>query len=517
LGSRFFTSLTFLLILSLSINSYPVFAEVKSIDNVQLVHSSERTRIIFDVSDNLTYRSFVLSKPWRLVVDFDNAKFKASTPQIKADNKHLAKIRTGSPSKNKLRFVFELTKQLSTQSSVLKPNDSFGHRIVVDLNDLAPKTSQTKEVSLAEQHVPKKVISTSGPRKLIVAIDAGHGGADPGAIGYRGTNEKQLTLTIAKKLKAVVDQNPNMSAVLIRTGDYFIDLHRRRLQARDLNADVFLSIHADAFTKQSARGFSVFALSQRGATSAMARALAAKENAADLIGGVSLADKDQVLAQVLVDLSMTNTISESVNLGGRVLKELSKLGKLHSKRVEQAGFAVLKSPDMPSILIETGFITNPEEEKNLRSAAYQTKLVNAIYTAINEYYQQTPHFTKSTYASPSVKSSSSTQTKKVSKPKVHVVARGDSLSKISAKYNVTINALKRLNKLKRDTVYLGQKIKLPAGTKTISVKPSFHKVKRGDTLSEIAVKYKVSVKQIMKSNKLRSKTIKLGQRLKIPN
>ena len=199
-----------------------------------------------------------------------------------------------------------------------------------------------------------------------------------------------------------------------------------------------MSIHADAFTKQSARGLSVFALSQRGATSAMARALDKKENAADLIGGVSLADKDQVLAQVLVDLSMTNTINESVNLGGRVLKELSKLGKLHSKRVEQAGFAVLKSPDMPSILIETGFITNPQEEKNLRSASYQNKVVNAIYTAIDEYYQQTPYFSKATYASPSLntqtKPSGQTKTNKPNRPKVHVVKSGDSLSKISAKY-----------------------------------------------------------------------------------
>jgi len=202
-------------------------------------------------------------------------------------------------------------------------------------------------------------------------------------------------------------------------------------------------------------------------------------------------------------------------VGGRVLKELSKLGKMHSSRVEQAGFAVLKSPDMPSILIETGFITNPQEEKNLRSPSYQKKLAKAIYTAIDEYYQQTPYFNNATYASPSFIDNSKSSTAR--KPRVHVVKRGDSLSKISAKYNVTISALKRLNRLKRDTVFLGQKIKLPSSAKVTQSKPTRHKVKRGDTLSEIALRYKVTVKQIMQANKMRSRKILLGQTLKIPN
>ena len=227
--------------------------------------------------------------------------------------------------------MFELKKELTTESFVLTPNELYGHRVVVDLTDNNSVADNEGEQALkpivsnnatpaASELVNEPTQAPQQPRKLIVAIDAGHGGQDPGAIGYRGSHEKQLTLEISKKLKKVIDKNPNMSAVLIREGDYFVELHKRRMNARDLNADIFLSIHADAFTKQSARGFSVFALSQRGATSAMARALAAKENAADLIGGVSLADKDQVLAQVLVDLSMTNTINESVNLGGRVLK-----------------------------------------------------------------------------------------------------------------------------------------------------------------------------------------------------
>jgi len=528
LGSRFFNLLSVAFILFLSIGSISVTAQTQQVDELRVVYSPEHTRLVFDVSENIAFNTFELSEPRRLVVDFNKTDLKSALPKLEADNQHIAAIRTGRPSPNTLRFVFELKKELTTESFVLTPNELYGHRVVVDLTDnnsvagnkddkVSTPTVGNNASPTVPEVVNEPVQAPQQPRKLVVAIDAGHGGQDPGAIGYRGSHEKQLTLEISKKLKNVIDKNPNMSAVLIREGDYFIELHKRRMSARDLNADIFLSIHADAFTKQSARGFSVFALSQRGATSAMARALAAKENAADLIGGVSLADKDQVLAQVLVDLSMTNTINESVNLGGRVLKELSKLGKLHSKRVEQAGFAVLKSPDMPSILIETGFITNPQEEKNLRSSRYQTKVANAIYTAIDEYYQQTPYFSKATYASPSVGGSSSNTARTSGKARVHVVGRGDSLSKISAKYNVTISSLKRLNKLKRDTVFLGQKIKLPSSAKRISQKPTYHKVKRGDTLSEIAEKYNVTTKQIIKLNKLRSQTIRLGQRLKIPS
>jgi len=490
----------------------------EQVNNISVWHTPGKSRIEFDFSGDVKYKNFMLTDPWRLVVDFENTDLKTSLPSLAEDNPHISVVRTGEPSGDKFRFVFELKKQLSSTSSKLAPNESHGHRVVFNLAEI-------NEVSTGEVVSPttnrelkqelKAVVSADGSkRELVVAIDAGHGGADPGAIGYSGSREKELTLQISQKLKAVIDQNPLMRAVLIRQGDKFIELHKRRLNARNLNADIFLSIHADAFTKQSARGFSVFALSQRGATSAMARALAAKANAADLIGGVSLADKDQVLAQVLVDLSMTNTINESVNLGGRVLKELGKLGKLHSKRVEQAGFAVLKSPDMPSILVETGFITNPQDEKNLRSSSYQNKVVDAIYTAIDEYYKQTPYFSKSTYASPTFGNQGSVS-KSSSRPSTYVVKRGDSLSKISANYNVTINALKRLNNLSKSTVYVGQKIKLPGGTKVASSKPSIHTVKRGDTLSEIAAKYSIRLSELKRLNNLSKSTVYVGQKIKL--
>ena len=366
-----------------------------------------------------------------------------------------------------------------------------------------------------------------------------------------------------------------MQAFLIREGDYYIDLTRRRVMAKEKGADIFISIHADAFTKKSANGLSVFALSQRGATSAKARALAKKENAADLIGGVSLANKDPVVQKVLVDLTMTNTIRESVNLGGRVLKELGKVGRLHSKRVEQASFVVLKSPDIPSILIETGFITNLNEEKKLRTSKYQKKIVKAIHTALGEYYEQTPYYNQANFSSLNTASSNgekseSTQPKRhkvkrgdslsvialkygttvaelkrinklrsntavlgqtlklpaskkasqsvslsSAKPGVYIVKRGDSLSKISARFNVTISALKRFNGLSKDSVYKGQKIKIPGGGKVVKL-DSRHKVTRGDTLSEIAEQYGVTIKAIMSANGLRNRTVRLGQILKIP-
>jgi len=550
------------------------------VDNIRIWHSPNNTRIVFDVSSDVRQSMFTLQNPLRLVVDIQNGRLNNKLPSLEPSNEHISRIRSGQPQEGTLRFVFELKKDLLPSNFVLSPNELYGHRLVIDLDEKqvdqskpesadsndAPDTStpivepleqpnsakdtnsesrlqvepesapkpepkkqlQQQQIELNQVAPPIKPASQPGSslqqdNKLIVAIDAGHGGEDPGALGHRGSLEKKLTLSIAKRLKKKIDKDPDMQAVLIRTGDYYIKLHQRRQMARNQDADIFVSIHADAFTRKSARGFSVFALSQSGATSAMARALAAKENASDRIGGVSLADKDAVLAQVLVDLSMTNTISESVNLGGRVLKELGKLGKLHSKRVEQAGFAVLKSPDMPSILVETGFITNPEEERLLRSSKYQKKVANAIYKAIDEYYEQTPYVTNQRFAKASYTPPNTALGKKSSKsneaPRYHVVKRGDSLSKISARYNVTIKALKRLNKTRKNTVYIGQKIKLPANAvdkKAAGKKAIVHKVKRGDSLSELAQKYDVTINAIMSLNKLKKPTIFIGQRIKIP-
>lgn len=576
------------------------------IESVRLWHSRAKTRVVLDVSENIQHTMFSLANPDRLVVDIENAALQVKLPTVDESNSHIVNLRSGTPRENVLRLVLELTKPMQANAFVLTPNELYGHRLVIDLIDKKaeseqaltnivappdiatpvnpePKTIDTDGSASQNLHVddtsqaPQLIrVAPTQARKLTIAIDAGHGGEDPGALGHRGSREKAITLSISKHLKKILDKDPRMQAFLVREGDYYVDLTRRRTLARERNADIFISIHADAFDKKSANGLSVFALSQRGATSAMARALAKKENAADLIGGVSLADKDQVLAQVLVDLSMTNTISESVNLGGRVLKELAKVGRLHSKRVEQASFVVLKSPDIPSILVETGFITNLNEERRLRTNKYQKKIARAIHTALGDYFEQTPYYSQASYSLPRLGGTTNTtsrtkprthtvkrgdslssialkysmsvsELKKLNKLKsnvavlgrklkvagatsatnstssrqtessTHIVRRGDSLSKISASYNVTIQAIKRENGLSKDAVYLGQRLTIPGGaSKDAKSAPASHKVKRGDTLSEIAEQYGVSIKALMRENKMRSRTVMLGQTLKIP-
>jgi len=248
------------------------------------------------------------------------------------------------------------------------------------------------------KNIPNPGMDNNGVRKITIAIDPGHGGEDPGAMGASGSREKDITLMVAKKLKAKIDSDPNMQAVLTRDGDYFIPLHGRVVKARKLQADLFISIHADAFTNPAARGSSVFALSEKGATSASARYLAKKENESDLIGGVSLNVKDPVLARTLLDLSQTATINDSLKLGKAVLGQIGNINKLHKNHVEQAGFAVLKSPDIPSILVETAFISNPEEERRLNDEAYQDTLVTSIFEGVKKYFATNPALAKTKIA-----------------------------------------------------------------------------------------------------------------------
>ena len=260
------------------------------------------------------------------------------------------------------------------------------------LNSLPkPESAKTTEVMTN----PSPTVDKQDDRLITIVIDAGHGGEDPGARGANGSHEKDITLKIAKKLKQRVDEEPNMRGLLTRDADFFIPLHGRVVKARNLKADLFVSIHADAFTNQSARGSSVFALSEKGATSAGARYLAKKENESDLIGGVSLSNKDPELARTLLDLSQTATINDSLKLGKAVLGKIGEINKLHKNQVEQAGFAVLKSPDIPSILVETAFISNPEEEARLNDDDYQDKLVNAILSGIKKYFASNPALAKS--------------------------------------------------------------------------------------------------------------------------
>ena len=384
-----------------------VFADVQT----RVWPSNEYTRFTIESTDYIKNDQSILKNPDRVVIDLKSIHINNSLKDLsKVDfknNSSISGVRVAQYDPGTVRIVVDLRHESKIKIFSLKPFKSYGHRLVVDvyheedeiahlLKQLQAKAGDdqkdnsqkvedektnltTKEESKEEQ--PKEAEQT----KIVVAIDAGHGGEDPGARGSSGTKEKDITLAIAKKLRDAINKEPNLQGVLIRDGDYFIPLAKRVAKARKLEADLFVSIHADAFTKKSVKGSSVFALSERGASSAFAKFIANKENESDLIGGVSIDDKHPVLAQTLLDLSLSATINDSMKLGRYVLDEMGKVNTLHKKYVEQAGFAVLKAPDIPSILVETAFISNPKEEKNLRSESFQIKLAESVVKGIKTY------------------------------------------------------------------------------------------------------------------------------------
>ena len=335
----------------------------------------DRTRFVFDLTEPVKYSVLTLKNPDRFVIDIKNSTFKGALPSSAQAGPSVQQVRLGTH-KEFLRFVWDLNEKVKPKYFTLEPNSVYGHRLVLDLHRNIKTVEQVQQQLRDEDN------------RFVVMIDAGHGGEDPGAVGSKKTYEKHVVLQIAKKLRDRLNKVQGIHAELTRNGDYFIPLKRRTAIARKHRAEIFVSIHADAFHKRSAHGISVFTLSRRGATSETARWLANKENASDLIGGVSLKDKDDELAEVLIDLQSSKTMERSMNLGGKVLNELGKVGRLHGRRVESAGFAVLKSPDIPSILIETGFISNPGEEKKLKSSKYQARIADAIARGIIRYARQ---------------------------------------------------------------------------------------------------------------------------------
>jgi N-acetylmuramoyl-L-alanine amidase len=350
------------------------------------------TRVTIESFLPISNDQMILQNPERIVVDLKGIKLNDALKQLSSQvdglGPNIKKIRVGQFNPKVTRLVIDLKASASVKIFSLKPFKEYKHRLVIDLypkerDELASLLKQLKQKDNRQQST--KPVIPEIKKSTIIAIDAGHGGEDPGAKGARGTYEKVITLQIAKKLKKIIDKEPYMEAVLIRTGDYYVPLIKRVSKARKIKADIFISIHADAFRKRSVRGSSVFALSERGATSAFAKFLANEANEADLIGGVSIDDKEPILARTLLDLSQSATINDSLKLGNHVLKEIKTVNKLHKKYVEQAGFAVLKAPDIPSILIETAFISNRKEEKNLKSAAFQQKLSLSILKGIKEY------------------------------------------------------------------------------------------------------------------------------------
>jgi len=455
------------------------------ITKVRAWKSPDKTRIVFEISNKANYTVFQLQKPERLVIDIKNASINSTALKSIENNQLIVNSRSSKRDKDTLRLVLQLKKTVRVKDFLLKPNLGYRHRLVLDLFEkkikqktIAQKTSAKKSIkksirpakklatkknnAKSKKITVKKTASSISHRDIIVAIDAGHGGEDPGAIGRRGTKEKKIVLAIARNLAKRVNKQAGMKAVLIRNGDYYVSLRERTKKARRANADVFISIHADAFRNSKARGSSVFILSKRGASSETARWLADKENSADLAGGVSLDDKDDLLAKVLLDLSQTASIEGSDSVAKRVLKGLKKIGKPHKSGVERAGFAVLKSPDIPSILVETGFISNPYEENQLRKKSYRKKVADAIFVGINDYFKRYP--VPGTIYGQTLSSKELAKQVRKRKPQGkirHKVVRGDSLSLLANRYGVSVREIKRLNKMRSSKLILGKNLIIP--------------------------------------------------------
>ncbi len=422
-------------------------AEPVAVRNLRLWQAPDNTRLVFDLSAPLEHRLFTLKDPERVVVDMENAELMGTLPALEPGDPVIGALRTGSQGERRLRVVLDLKQAVRPRTFVLKPYGQYGHRLVIDLYPLsAPaEVDEVRATPLAPLQ--------GRARDWVVAIDPGHGGEDPGAIGRRyRTFEKDVVLAIARELEKLVAAAPGMRAVMTRDGDYYVSLKRRYEKARAQEADVFVSIHADALPGRNARaaqGASVYTLSERGASSVQAQALADKENAADLIGGVSLNDKNDLLFKVLLDLSQTATIGSSLKLGAGMLRELARVGPIHLGSVQQAGFAVLKAPDVPSILIETAFISNPAEEKKLRSRGYQRELATALFQGIQRFFEgrERPRQGGSVLASPA--------------GRMHVVQAGETLATIARIYGIHEEALRFANRLAGGELSVGTTLVIP--------------------------------------------------------
>ena len=428
-----------ILLTALILLSSQSWAEPVQLQNVRIWAAPDNTRIVFDVTGPVEHRLEMLNDPYRAVLDISNARLPKAPAQPVASDNYLQMIRSGMRNQNDLRVVLDLKQKAVCKSFLLPPNKQYGHRLVIDL--FTPEDRRKVQTAVSVNPDPGQY------RDVVIAIDAGHGGEDPGARGPSGVYEKDIVLQISRQLAEMVNRQKGMRAVLIREGDYFLPLRKRIEKARANKADLFVSIHADAFKDPRVSGSSVYILSERGASSEAARWLAEQENASDLIGGVSLDVEDNVLASVLLDLSQTASLEASIDVADRVLSRLKELGKVHKRKVQSAGFAVLKSPDIPSILIETAYISNPSEEKNLRSREYQNKLAGAILDGLHGYFSE--------YAPEGTLLAAS---RKVLK---YVIAQGDTLSTIAQHYRVSTQKLRDHNGLKSDVIKAGQVITIP--------------------------------------------------------
>ena len=445
------------------------------IENIRIWPAPDNTRVVLDISGAITFEKITLTNPDRLVIDIDKSTLSTSMAKLDFSNSPIRAVRSSQRSGNKLRLVLDLAYKTSHKIFSLPPNASYGHRLVIDLSNYQlttptpTKGAVKKTVPTAKSSTPSKVPQPKNTlsslslldsqRDIIIAIDAGHGGEDPGALGpkYGGKKlrEKHVVLGIAKELQALIKKEPGFEPLLTRTGDYYISLRGRTKKARNAKADLFISIHADAFKNSKAKGASVWILSSSGASSEMGRLLAQKENEADLIGGIggiSLEDKEDDVAMTLIDMSMNYSQSAGLGVAKEVLNNIGKIAKLHKNHVEKAGFVVLKSPDVPSILVETGFISNPGEAAKLRTKTYQKQMATAIFKGLKSYFYSYP--IANTYVASVVEA----KRKQIS----YKVVSGDTLSAIAQRFGTSVKRLQSVNKMTNKSVLkVGKKLIIP--------------------------------------------------------
>ena len=457
-------------LLALAVLTVPVVVSAApvSVQNLRLWQAPDNTRLVFDLSAPLEHRLSTLSDPERIVIEMNNARLKDGLASLDVSRSHISAVRAAEQSDGKLRITLELRRPVRPKSFVLRPAGQYGHRLVIDLYDEAiAKASPSPEPRATPP--ARQVLA---PSDLIVAIDAGHGGEDPGAIGKRyRTREKDVTLAIARELYKLVAATLGMKPVMIRDGDYYVGLRQRTEKAKNNDAEVFVSIHADAVPGRQARGSSVYALSLRGATSVLAKILEDKENAADLIGGTDFSEADSVTKKVMVDMVQSVAIEDSMVLGSDVLSSLHGIGSLHHVKVQQAGFMVLKSPKFPSILVETAFISNPEEEQKLRDRNYQRSIAESILKGLKRAMPRliarrngdgeslraaAPNLSPVT---PAVQSA---QASPIPGAREHIVRPGETLSAIARLYDIHVETLRFLNGIEGSDLAVGTKLLVPA-------------------------------------------------------
>lgn len=486
--------------------------QAAEIRDVRLWHSPDYTRVVFELDEQAQYSIFTLEDPPRVVIDLSDSTMVAALSGLDFDDSPITGMRSGVRNGTDVRVVLDLSREINPSSFTLEPNAEQKDRLVVDLYDMG-------RAPVIPAVVPPETPAENEVRRdIIVAIDAGHGGEDPGALGYdRRIREKDVALAISRAIYDRLLAVPGYQPVMIRDGDYSVQLQRRPLLARQNRADIFLSIHADSYRTERAEGITVYALSERIAEDENARRVAEKENSADLLGGIagdtSLRDFEDDLARTLLDLSMAWSIEQSTVAGSYILDSLGRVATLRRDKTQQGNLWVLRSPDIPSLLIETGYLSNPAEARKLNTDAYQRRLAEGIVQGVmNYFFDRPPENTLIAWQKANnIKPDMGTPT-----AGSYVVRSGDSLSMIAQRFGVSTADLRRANDLRNDVIRIGQELAIPGAALPVATLPVEYKAERGDTLSGIAARYDVSLSSLRAANNLRNDTIHVGQVLKIP-